>query len=75
LVETHQLEEGVARPAHADRHRGDRQARAFIDNVVRQGVEHHVALVYGDWTAGLAQFCDFTGLDYLPLASVCRLQD
>ena len=47
--------------------RPEPSAAAFIDKVVREAVEHHIALVYGDWTADLAQFCDFTGLDYLPL--------
>jgi len=42
-------------------------AAAFIDRMMRVPVEHHIALVYGDWQAELAQFCDFTGLEHLPL--------
>ncbi|MCC7175772.1 MAG: hypothetical protein IT159_11295 [Bryobacterales bacterium] len=41
-------------------------AAAFLDKMMRVPVEHHLALAYGDWRAPLAQFCDFTGLDYLP---------
>ena len=42
-------------------------AAAFIDKMMRVPVEHHIALVYGDWRAQLAQLCDFTGLEHLPL--------
>jgi L-fucose isomerase-like protein len=42
-------------------------AAAFIDKMMRVPVEHHIALVYGDWRTEMAQFCDFTGLEYLPL--------
>jgi L-arabinose isomerase len=43
-------------------------AEAFIEKMMREPVEHHVALVYGDWMKELAAFCDFTGLDFVPLA-------
>jgi L-fucose isomerase-like protein len=39
-------------------------AAAFLDTMMREAVEHHVALVYGDWTAELAHFCEFTGVEY-----------
>jgi L-fucose isomerase-like protein len=42
-------------------------AAAFLDAMMRTPVEHHIALVYGDWRAQLSRFCDFAGLDYLPL--------
>ena len=48
--------------------RPEPSAAAFIDKMMREPVEHHIALVYGDWTGELAQFCDFTGLEYLPLS-------
>src|ERR1019366_5210791 len=39
-------------------------AAAFLDTMMREAVEHHVALVYGDWTSELAHFCEFTGVEY-----------
>ena len=39
-------------------------AAAFMDTMMREAVEHHVALVYGDWTSELAHFCEFTGVEY-----------
>jgi L-fucose isomerase-like protein len=39
-------------------------AAAFLDTVMREAVEHHLALVYGDWTRELAHFCEFTGVEY-----------
>lgn len=39
-------------------------AAAFLDKMMREAVEHHVALVYGDWSAELAHFCEFTGVEY-----------
>ncbi len=39
-------------------------AEAFLDKMMREAVEHHVALVYGDWMAELAHFCEFTGVEY-----------
>jgi L-fucose isomerase-like protein len=39
-------------------------AKAFLATMMREAVEHHVALVYGDWTGELAHFCEFTGVEY-----------
>ena len=39
-------------------------AAAFMDTMMREAVEHHVALVYGDWTRELAHLCAFTGVEY-----------
>jgi len=36
----------------------------LLDRMLREPVEHHLALAYGDHTSELARFCDFTGLDY-----------
>jgi len=41
-------------------------AEAFLDTMLREGVEHHIALVYGSWEAELRFFCEFTGIEYLP---------
>jgi L-fucose isomerase-like protein len=41
-------------------------ADAFLDTMLREGVEHHIALVYGSWEAELRFFCEFTGIEYLP---------
>jgi len=37
----------------------------FIDSMLRHGVEHHLVLVYGDWTEELAHFAQFAGIEYL----------
>ena len=42
-------------------------AAAFLDAMMREAVEHHIALVYGTWKRDLELFCEFTGLEYLPL--------
>jgi L-fucose isomerase-like protein len=42
-------------------------AEAFLSAVMREGVEHHVALVYGDWRRDLELFCEFTAVEYVPL--------
>jgi L-fucose isomerase-like protein len=42
-------------------------APAFIDKMMTEPVEHHIALVYGDWRNELSQFCAFTGVEYLSL--------
>jgi L-fucose isomerase-like protein len=39
-------------------------AAVFLDQMMREAVEHHVALVYGDWTTALAHFCEYTGVEY-----------
>jgi L-fucose isomerase-like protein len=44
--------------------RPEPSAEAFLDTMMREAVEHHVALVYGDWTRELAHFCEFTGVEY-----------
>ncbi len=31
----------------------------FVDAMLREAVEHHLVVVYGDWTADLLQFCEF----------------
>jgi hypothetical protein len=35
--------------------------------MIEEPVEHHIALVYGDWTAELAAFCGHAGLEPRPL--------
>jgi len=45
--------------------RPEPSAAVFLDKMLREGVEHHVALVYGDWTRELSRFCEFTGLEPL----------
>jgi len=40
-------------------------AEVFVDNLLRIPVEHHLALAYGDWMDELADFCEFSGLEYL----------
>ena len=37
-------------------------AAAFMDRVMREAVEHHIALVYGDWGSDLEMFCEFAGI-------------
>jgi L-fucose isomerase-like protein len=41
-------------------------ADAFLETVLREGVEHHIALVYGSWETELRLFCEFTGIEFLP---------
>jgi L-fucose isomerase-like protein len=48
--------------------RPEPSAAAFLDKMVSEAVEHHIALVYGTWTRELRHFCDFTGVEYLPLS-------
>jgi hypothetical protein len=48
--------------------RPEPSAAAFLDKMLREPVEHHVALVYGNWTRALATFCDFTGVEFRPLS-------
>lgn len=40
-------------------------AAAFLDFMLREPVEHHLALVYGDLLRELSLFCDFTGLKFV----------
>lgn len=37
----------------------------FLDKMLREGVEHHPVLVYGDWTVDLSLFCKLSGLEPL----------
>jgi len=46
--------------------RPEPSAAAFLDRMIEEPVEHHIALVYGDWTAELAAFCGHTGLEFRP---------
>ena len=48
--------------------RPEPSAAAFMDKMMGEAVEHHIALVYGTWTRELRHFCDFTGVEYLPLS-------
>jgi len=47
--------------------RPEPSAAAFMDKMLSEAVEHHIALVYGTWTRELRHFCDFTGVEYMPL--------
>jgi L-fucose isomerase-like protein len=47
--------------------RPEPSAAAFLEKMMEEGVEHHVALVYGTWTRELRQFCNFTGVEYLSI--------
>ena len=40
-------------------------AAAFVDWLMREAVEHHIALAYGAWLNDLAMFCEFTGIQFL----------
>jgi L-fucose isomerase-like protein len=35
----------------------------FIDGLLRNAVEHHLVIVYGDWTEDLAQLARFAGIE------------
>jgi L-fucose isomerase-like protein len=37
----------------------------FIDSMLRYGVEHHLVLVYGDWTEELARFAQFAEIEFV----------
>jgi L-fucose isomerase-like protein len=45
--------------------RPEPSAAAFLAAMMREGVEHHLALVYGDWKRDLELFCEFTGVEYV----------
>jgi L-fucose isomerase-like protein len=49
--------------------RPEPSAAAFMDKMIGEAVEHHIALVYGKWSRELRHFCDFTGVEYVPLTS------
>jgi L-fucose isomerase-like protein len=38
-------------------------AKRLLDVMLREAVEHHLILVYGDWTAELAHFAEFAGIE------------
>jgi L-fucose isomerase-like protein len=40
-------------------------AAALVDWVMREGVEHHIALAYGSWLGDLEMFCEFTGIQFI----------
>ena len=40
-------------------------AAAFVDWLMREAVEHHIALAYGAWLSDLETFCEFTGIRYI----------
>jgi len=42
--------------------RPDPSAAEFLDFTIREGVEHHIALVYGSWIDDLKLLCEFAGL-------------
>jgi L-fucose isomerase-like protein len=48
--------------------RPEPSAAAFLETMMEEGVEHHIALVYGTWTRELRHFCDFTGVEYLSIS-------
>ena len=35
--------------------------------MMREAVEHHIALVHGSWMSDLEMFSEFTGIRYAPL--------
>lgn len=37
---------------------------AFLSAMMTHAVEHHIALVHGEWQRDLELFCAFTGIDY-----------
>jgi L-fucose isomerase-like protein len=47
--------------------RPEPSAAAFIDKWMREAVEHHIALVYGSWKRDLELFCEFTGVECVPV--------
>lgn len=38
---------------------------AFLDVLLREAVEHHLVIAYGDWTRELEQFAAFAGIDLI----------
>ena len=37
----------------------------FLDALLREAVEHHLVVVYGDWTAHLADFSELAGIELI----------
>jgi len=60
---------GVAARGSVAEVRPEPSAAAFLETMMEEGVEHHVALVYGTWTRELRQFCDVTGVEYQPISA------
>lgn len=48
--------------------RFDRPAAAVLDTVMREGLEHHLCLVYGDYRAELRALAGLLGLDLVELS-------
>jgi len=42
--------------------RPDPSAAEFLDLIIQEGVEHHLALVYGSWVDDLKLLCEFAGV-------------
>jgi len=52
--------------------RFDRPATAVLDTILKQGLEHHISITYGDHTATLEALADMLGLPILQLSQeVC----
>lgn len=45
----------------------DVHARAFLDMLMREGLEHHISLTYGDYVRELQAFADLIGLPTLKM--------
>jgi L-fucose isomerase-like protein len=45
-------------------------ARQFFDQLLQQGLEHHISLVYGNYLASLAAFANLVNLPVLRLSSL-----
>ena len=45
--------------------RPEPSAAAFLDTIIREGVEHHLVLAYGDWMRELGAFCQLAGMELL----------
>jgi L-fucose isomerase-like protein len=40
-------------------------AAALVDWLMREAVEHHIALAYGSWLSDLEMFCEFAGIQFI----------
>ena len=49
--------------------RPEPSSQQFLSAMMAQAVEHHLALVYGDWRRDLELFCEFTGIEYFTPAA------
>jgi L-fucose isomerase-like protein len=61
---------GIAARGSVAEVRPEPSAAAFLETMMEEGVEHHVSLVYGTWTYELRQFCNVTGVEYLPISTI-----